>query len=746
MPGPVKLPKITIRHAAAFLMAWFAFGAGTNPVFPQFDPDSVIHRWRIEYAKPAGDSLRIERLAQLAFFYQDYLDNKPMADSLSDAAILIAQQSLRNDLLILAYNRYIEVNDLNFNHNQQKAMGYAIKALEISSLTFNPATEWRVIRNLVEVCLEGYMFDKALAYSNSALRLAETMKDEQRKAESLLLIGRSLDSKNQRLEAFSNYLDAADIAEKLNDYPLLRKCYSRLSGFYNRSKLYGQAIKYKNLEGIVIMTSVPVDFTALMYIQYDLLVLDLDLNNNRMSETTANLILDYAIRNKNGRLKNFQLALLRRHLIEANRIGALYDIYHRQFPGELQKIQATEPALYYRLQAFFNEELERPDSAEYYFMKADKLLESASNRILRSNFYNRWGQFCVRQGRKKEAIRKFMKAYDLANSASYFDFMLTASKQIEAIYLDMKDYRQAYFYSNLTRVLSDSINNTARKDQVIMAEINRQSQVREEATKREKEATERTIRQRRIERNMMGTGVGFFLILSLAIFRNYRLQKKYNRRLDEEKKRSDDLLLNILPYETAEELKLTGTAEAKRFEEVTVMFTDFKNFTQASERMSAEALVEEIHSYFSEFDKIIARHNIEKIKIIGDSYMCAGGLPVENRTHAFDIVSAALELQEFMASQKRIRLSHGRNYFELRIGVHTGPVVAGIVGIKKFAYDIWGDTVNTASRMENSGEVDRVNISGSTYQLVKDRFKCTYRGKVSAKHKGEIDMYFVEPY
>jgi adenylate cyclase len=231
-----------------------------------------------------------------------------------------------------------------------------------------------------------------------------------------------------------------------------------------------------------------------------------------------------------------------------------------------------------------------------------------------------------------------------------------------------------------------------------------------------------------------------------VIFRSYRLQKRYNRRLDEEKKRSDELLLNILPSKTAEELKNTGSAEAKRFEEVTVMFTDFKNFTQASEKMSAEELVKEIHSYFSEFDRIIQKHNIEKIKIIGDSYMCAGGLPVGNSTHPFDVVSAALELQEYMASQRRIRQSHGQHFFELRIGIHTGPVVAGIVGIKKFAYDIWGDTVNTASRMENCGEVDRVNISGSTYIHIRDRFRCTYRGKVIAKHKGEIDMYFVEPF
>ena len=174
------------------------------------------------------------------------------------------------------------------------------------------------------------------------------------------------------------------------------------------------------------------------------------------------------------------------------------------------------------------------------------------------------------------------------------------------------------------------------------------------------------------------------------------------------------------------------------------MFTDFKDFTQVSEKLSAEELVEKIHTYFSEFDRIIEKHGIEKIKIIGDSYMCVGGLPVVNLTHAFDVVSAALELQQFMNEQKTQRLNKGQTFFELRIGIHTGPVIAGIVGIKKFAYDIWGDTVNVASRMESSGEVGRVNISGATHDIVKDLFLCEYRGKVMAKNKGEIDMYFVE--
>jgi adenylate cyclase len=208
--------------------------------------------------------------------------------------------------------------------------------------------------------------------------------------------------------------------------------------------------------------------------------------------------------------------------------------------------------------------------------------------------------------------------------------------------------------------------------------------------------------------------------------------------------RSETLLLNILPKQIAEELKANGKAEAKHFNEVTVMFTDFKNFTQIAEKLSPTDLVTELDTIFAAFDNIISKHRLEKIKTIGDSYMCAGGLPVPGDTHAIDAVNAALEIREFIRQHIRKRRDEGKDPFEIRIGIHSGPVVAGIVGKIKFAYDIWGDTVNLASRMESSGEPGRINISGSTYDLVKDQFHCTHRGKIKAKNKGEVDMYFVD--
>jgi len=211
-----------------------------------------------------------------------------------------------------------------------------------------------------------------------------------------------------------------------------------------------------------------------------------------------------------------------------------------------------------------------------------------------------------------------------------------------------------------------------------------------------------------------------------------------------QKKRSDELLLNILPSETAEELKNTGTSVARYFDQVTVMFTDIKDFTQFSERLSPKELVAEINECFSAFDHIVEKFGLEKIKTIGDSYMVAGGLPTPNSTHAVDIVNAALCILKFIDELKEQKIKEGKSYFELRIGVHTGPVVAGIVGVKKFAYDIWGDTVNIAARMQSSGEIGKVNITSTTYELIENNFKCMYRGKLEAKHKGMLDMYFAD--
>ncbi len=221
------------------------------------------------------------------------------------------------------------------------------------------------------------------------------------------------------------------------------------------------------------------------------------------------------------------------------------------------------------------------------------------------------------------------------------------------------------------------------------------------------------------------------------------LEEKVTERTSElviQKKRSDDLLLNILPAEVADELKEKGSAAAKMFDNVTVLFTDFVNFTNASEHMLPQELIDELHTCFKVFDEITTKYKIEKIKTIGDAYLAVAGLPSPDPEHAEHIVRAALEINTFMQTR---RAKPGNKTFEIRIGIHSGSVVAGIVGVRKFAYDIWGDTVNTAARMEQNSEAGKINISETTYELVKDKFNCAYRGEIEAKGKGMMKMYYI---
>jgi adenylate cyclase len=215
----------------------------------------------------------------------------------------------------------------------------------------------------------------------------------------------------------------------------------------------------------------------------------------------------------------------------------------------------------------------------------------------------------------------------------------------------------------------------------------------------------------------------------------------YYKKIQKEKKRSESLLLNILPAETAKELKQYGKVDAVKSDSVTVLFSDFVDFSKQSELMEPEKLVRGIDFYFKGFDEIITKYGLEKIKTIGDSYMCASGLPTPNKDHALNMVKAAKEMVEFVERSKN--LENGLPHFEMRIGIHSGPVIAGIVGIKKWQFDIWGNTVNIASRMESASKPGKINLSETTYQEIKEHFPCEYRGEIEVKNGGSFKMYFL---
>jgi class 3 adenylate cyclase len=298
----------------------------------------------------------------------------------------------------------------------------------------------------------------------------------------------------------------------------------------------------------------------------------------------------------------------------------------------------------------------------------------------------------------------------------------------------MGNYPKALSFFRLSEKLKDSIYSNEKMKELTQLELSYQFERQQYRDSLEfVKAT--LVQDKRISNQRIGLiSIGFitFILATLALM------------IYTGKRKSDSLLLNILPEKVADELKRTGKSKATKFEGVTVIFTDFKGFTEMTEMLSAEDLVSEINLCFSEFDAIMSKYGIEKIKTIGDAYMAASGLPIPDPDHAIKAVDAAIEMVDFIAKRKSSLESLNKPAFEMRVGLNTGHVIAGIVGTKKFQYDIWGDTVNIASRMESGGEPGKVNISESTYTLVKERFKCIPRGKIKAKGKGEMEMYFVE--
>jgi len=384
-----------------------------------------------------------------------------------------------------------------------------------------------------------------------------------------------------------------------------------------------------------------------------------------------------------------------------------------------------------------------------YFQKSLAISKEIGDALGISSTLIDIGYIYAEQGRFPQAIEHCSKSLAIAKELGDINNQISSCEILYDLYKEMGNTDKALMYHEKMALFNDSLQTKEAAIKIHQMEFSKQmlsdSLVQVEKDIKVAAAHQEEVRQKDKNRNMsIAIGI-FFFLLSGGFFSRWRYVKKSKAIIEKEKDRSEKLLLNILPASIAAELKEKGEAEAKDFDLVSMLFSDFKSFTQKSEKLSAQQLIGEINQCFKAFDYICEKYGIEKIKTIGDAYMAAGGLPLPGESSVENTVLAALEMQEFMTSRIKLQNENGEVTFDMRLGIHTGPVVAGIVGVKKFQYDIWGDTVNIASRMESNGEIGRVNISQYTYDLIKNdsRFSFESRGKIMVKGKGEMNMWFV---
>ena len=386
---------------------------------------------------------------------------------------------------------------------------------------------------------------------------------------------------------------------------------------------------------------------------------------------------------------------------------------------------------------------------EHHLLAAEQMTDSLDLRYKKLDVTQIKGYVALRKADYRAAIKECSHLLQLTEEIDALTFQVSACKCLYESYRKLGDGNKALEFHEKLLVLNDSlqaqrINEKLQRldfEKELVADSLKQNQERLEVQIAHNAEVRKKNRQRNI---LLGSGI-LLLILAAGLISRLRFIRRSKAVLQKEKDRSENLLLNILPAEIAEELKAKGEATARNFDMVSIIFTDFKHFTQTSEKLSPDELVSELNYCFKGFDAIMEKYSIEKIKTIGDAYMAASGLPVSKKNSTRNAILAALEMQQYISDRKAQMDSIGRIGFEMRAGIHTGPVVAGIVGVKKFQYDIWGDTVNTASRVESSGQAGKVNISHETYLGIKDdaSFIFEKRDSIEVKGKGPMDMYFV---
>ena len=600
-------------------------------------------------------------------------------------------------------NQLLSTSKSMFSTAPDSAIAYAMKAKAMAQSVQYSEGEAYALKNIGIAYYYQGKNAEALDYWKQSLAIFKSIKDLIGEANILNNIGAIYFNQGDDEHALDYYLQSLKIAEKINDKLRILTANNNIGGVYfNKPATHDKALIY-------FLKALP---------------LSEELNDrDAIGTTSVNLGEIYFVK------KDDESALFYYN----KSAKAFNNSENSPYPyNAIGKVYARQ---------------EKYDLAITYHKKALAIAEKLNGQLDIVQSLMGLAKTSIQRGNYSDAL-VYLKRVEKISLATNFSIELkNAYESFSTAYSKMGDFKNAFLYQSKFSSIKDTLYNieTDKKLGSLQFDFDIQKKQGEINLLTINKALQETdLKRQKFAKNAFL--IGFILVLmgAINIFRNYLRKIKVNKLLDKQKEEIEGLLLNILPADVAKELQDSGNSAPRSYKQVSVLFSDFKGFTKHAENMTPEELVEELNTCFVAFDGIVGKYGLEKIKTIGDAYMCAGGIPVDKEGHIFDMINASLEMQQFIDSHNAIRNERGLASWDLRIGIHVGPIVAGVVGKKKYAYDIWGSTVNIASRMESNGEAGRVNISEATYDLIKHEYSCTHRGKIYAKNVGDIDMYFID--
>lgn len=585
------------------------------------------------------------------------------------------------------------------NDNYEKAIDYFKKSLDYAKLT----KEEELVSDLYAKMSITYMgssdYDKARIYTKAALKIRQILNNPEKLIQSYTTLGNIYFKTSDFKNALEQHFTALRIAEKENNSMWIGNCYNNIGAVYNSLNEIEKSLEYY-LKGIEKKEVTEKGSIELAYSYNNLALIYKKMKNYNQSLNFHFKSLDI----KEKKHDTYGIGT------SCNNIGNLYI--------------ATKD--YKKAKEYINRGLQSFQKINNKSGIASSYVNLALVNYMEKNF--------------DKALDFAFKANELALETKNKQYAMVSFGSIVRIYEAKNDYKNAYIYFQKYFSYKDSIYNLETSNQINEIQTKYETEKKDKENlllRKDKQINELKYLKSQYWRRFLIALLALCVVIIFLIFRFYYNQRKVNLIIQQEKEKTDQLMLNILPYEIAKELKETGKAVPQHFENVTVMFSDLVNFTQIASNLKPEKVISELNDLFTEFDSITERHSCERIKTIGDAYLAVSGMPEANEDHAINCLKAAIDMIRFI----EFRNQNSPIQWAIRIGIHTGSVVGGIVGVKKYIYDIFGDAINLSSRIENHCLPMEINISETTYELVKDYYQFRESNSVSIKGKGEITIY-----